>query len=350
MKASELTKVLRLLKVKHQGYQDTVFSCVQVEKYSLMVTDIEVWTTIEVPEGTGIAKPTCYPLNYLYNAVKEFPSEADVEFGSNSVRWQGIPPVEMSAMPGDRMPGPGKSGKESHSFLLNVNSLKEAKLFSDEEDVRYYLNGVFFDTDNCLIKATDGHRLFQTELIKTPEVKPFIMRGCQVEKVCSVFKSGEVTVETDGDTVQVYRGGVSVLSKRLDGMFPQTERVVPKTHDLTVSLNAEEFYEALENIGKDKDQEYKRVQLRIKGDFVSLHSTSGEFDRFIYSRTAMNIKNLKKTAVFNFNYKYILDVMKVVNRRGLESLELLFTFDEKILTPCKIVTEKDTFVVMPMKG
>ena len=349
MKVKDLVSALKALTVKHPRKGVSVgFTCVLVEAYQMTVSDSATWTTVKIE--TGVREPTCFPVFELLNIVKHLPEGAKVTFKYNLVLCNETQVGAILSMPGKYFPESGCPKVEMDTFTVDIKSLKDTSLFKSEEDVRFYVNGIYFDTDNLLIKATDGHRLYQTPMgMGATGVRPFIMRGVQLEKVCSVFKSGDVTVATNGGFVIVERGGVYVISKCIEGNFPDFGRVIPKKDNLTVKLRIEEFERALRKLGKTTDQEYQRLYLKVQYGRAVLSSTGGDLLELTCKVTdSLDLRD--KEASFCFNYGYMLDVLKVLGSQRSSVVELRMTHKEEILTPCKIESEGDTFIVMPMKG
>lgn len=120
-----------------------------------------------------------------------------------------------------------------------------------KQDVRYYLNGVFFETDTGTLVATDGHALMAHRTdARLPDVKPFIIPG---ELLASVAKakcmSVRVSIAEDANegerTITLEQGmgfaadfcptGATFTAREVAGRFPDWHRVVPTTPDGTPS-------------------------------------------------------------------------------------------------------------------
>lgn len=99
-----------------------------------------------------------------------------------------------------------------------------------EEKTRYYLNGVFFQGRD--IVATNGHILFLQKM--TADIfgeKGVILPRMAVKAVLDIAKELKEGIFTliihDNDRVTVKIGPVKIVSKVIDGTFPQYERVIP---------------------------------------------------------------------------------------------------------------------------
>lgn len=103
------------------------------------------------------------------------------------------------------------------------------------EETRYYLNGIFMHqkTGTMLTVATDGHRLALYDSRVDWPLPDMIVPRRAVSILLRALKAGgnrEITVEAkdDGTKLRISGDGWSVLTKVIDGTFPDYTRVIPK--------------------------------------------------------------------------------------------------------------------------
>ena len=100
-----------------------------------------------------------------------------------------------------------------------------------KNDVRYYLNGVYLDFPKGRIVATNGHIMFVGQ-IETATLPPVIVPRELVEGALrSLTKRAretfDIAISIDGDAITLTTAGNSFSGNRIDGRFPEYERVVP---------------------------------------------------------------------------------------------------------------------------
>lgn len=124
--------------------------------------------------------------------------------------------------------------------------------FSSNEETRYYLNGVFVDTLNKRLVATDGHRLGMLaldaeDMRSDPAMPSFILtnskdlqRACKASRYetvwlrCFVDRLEVIKVTATGDAAEIaaYVGTVDYTFPAarvyVDGTFPDYDRVIPR--------------------------------------------------------------------------------------------------------------------------
>ena len=133
------------------------------------------------------------------------------------------------------------------TVTVPVSHLKALRLHAAEKDVRYYLQGIYFDLPNGKLAATDGHRMMLVgtktgagDFIAPNEFIDNIIKACKgrnaPESVEITFDSGTLSCEVLGATFKAVP---------VDGKFPDYQRVIPSSLSGEVSfINSEYLYDA----------------------------------------------------------------------------------------------------------
>lgn len=118
-----------------------------------------------------------------------------------------------------------------------------------KEAARYYLNGMYFDTENSAVVATDGHRLVKQPLDGLPpEWKPAIIHrdtlkaynilAAKAPKGAHlIFQSCERGLWHSASARLAGDVEIEILGKAIDGAFPDYQRVLPKDNPSALTLN-----------------------------------------------------------------------------------------------------------------
>ena len=116
-------------------------------------------------------------------------------------------------------------------YTIKTNELKALLLCAAKNDVRYYLNGVHFEsTNNGIIAAsTDGHRLLCINLPneQAEGVKALIPRALIEAAVKTKAPTIDITIE--GQQVTLSSMGQNVSGSLTEGVFPDFRRVIPES-------------------------------------------------------------------------------------------------------------------------
>ena len=116
-------------------------------------------------------------------------------------------------------------------FTIKTNELKALLLCAGKKDIRYYLNGVHFESsaNGMIAAATDGHRLLCINLPieNAPGIKNLIPRALIEAAVKTKSVYIEITIE--GGNVTLASAGQSISGSITDGVFPDYRRVIPES-------------------------------------------------------------------------------------------------------------------------
>ena len=116
-------------------------------------------------------------------------------------------------------------------FTIKTNELKALLLCAAKNDVRYYLNGVHFESsaNGMIAAATDGHRLLCINLPaeNAPGIKNLIPRALIEAAVKTKAPTIDITIE--GGNVTLASAGQSISGSITDGVFPDYRRVIPES-------------------------------------------------------------------------------------------------------------------------
>jgi DNA polymerase-3 subunit beta len=114
-------------------------------------------------------------------------------------------------------------------LTIKTNDLKALLICAAKNDIRYYLNGVHFESTptGYIAASTDGHRLLCINLPHDepkPDFKGLIPRAL-IEAVTKC-KAKVITISIDGDNVAML-GDINIAGKLAEGVFPDFRRAVP---------------------------------------------------------------------------------------------------------------------------
>lgn len=148
-----------------------------------------------------------------------------------------------------------------YSQTLQTESLKWVSSAISQEESRYYLCGVYFDT-GCLV-ATDGHALKRIDV--NGPTKPFIMPDCMVESILASGAKDYRLHAQEGAPRHLFAhaGDYTIISKAVDANFPDYSRVIP-SRDTGMPFDTNDFKVVLKRVKElDKACGMKNRLIRI---------------------------------------------------------------------------------------
>lgn len=177
--------------------------------------------------------------------------DIDVAEGDASYTLQGQPAADWPSFPDV------KEWKPLESFTNGrlASLLDKVSPCISTEETRYYLNGVCWqiDTIGRHMVATNGHRLAACTYDNNPDeaAASSIIIPHTAVKVLSKIAKGKDAAVSDATELHHLRfdiGRVTLLTKTIDGTFPDWRRVVPKDVPHTIEFDADLLRQAVERV------------------------------------------------------------------------------------------------------
>ena len=255
----------------------------------LKATDLDLEVTERLPADVGAAGATTLPAHILYEIVRKLPDGAQVSLDLSGGEGQlqlrsGRSRFNLQSLPDSDFPDLA-TGELGHGFNLAAQDLKrlidKTQFAISNEETRYYLNGVFLHTieveGHMMLRAvaTDGHRLARVE-IPAPKgaagMPGVILPRKAVTEVQKLIEDpgAEVRVEisatkarfTFGDPA-ASSGQVVLISKLIDGTFPDYVRVIPAGNDKRLVVDRAPFAAAVDRVSTISSERGRAVKLAL---------------------------------------------------------------------------------------
>ena len=325
--------------------------------------DITIFDKIKINniESEG---STSVPAQILYNVIKELPDDhpIDLSYDQNNKKLHLMSSKSkfvFSCLSTDEFP---ISSTETFkiSFNLEADILKEiidkTYFASSNEETRYYLNGLYIHTTSLNNKnylrvvATDGHRLAQYQISSPPTItknnfgvivpKKLIF---ELRKLIDEVKEN-VKIDLSERKIRFSFNETIIVSKLIDGKFPDYEKVIPKNASNTFSINRKKFLESINRISTISSEKSKAIKLNLNKDKITISANNVEEGGS--GAEEINIKYNGPSLDIGFNSGYLKEI---INQFTLEEITILFS-DSTAPTIIKEDSKSGTlYVLMPMR-
>ena len=203
--------------------------------------------------------------------------------------------------------------------LLFKESLEQLIISVAEQSVRPELETILFylKEDNLKMVATNGFRLSEKTFIPSDyksnlksELKVLIpLRTAQ--NLISVIKTDEpLKIYFDNNQVAFKTKHLSLISRLIEGSYPDYEAIISKSFQTETVLNRQEMIQALRVAGIFSDQG-DEVKLKISKEkksieLISNNQIAGENNYFLASKTK------GEPLEIGFNWQYFIDGLKAI--------------------------------------
>ena len=322
----------------------------------LTATDLEMQISLNIESKFAGELSTTISAKKLLDICRALPEAVDIDMTSNDSRITvkaGKSRFNLQTLPAADYPVMTKAAGESTNIqisqLVLKNLLKQVEFAMAQQDIRYYLNGLLLEVnENKLnIVGTDGHRLSftSTTLNKSYEKNDVILPRKTVIELIKLLNDSdeEVNIDFNASQVNFKFSDIQLISKVIDGKFPDYHRVIPVGHQNTFSVNRLTVLTAMQRASILSNEKYRGIRMVISNNNLKLISTNTEQEE---AEEELEIDYAKDGLDIGFNVTYLIDVLNNVSDETIN-----FSFADAN-SSCLITVPNDEnykYVVMPMR-
>ena len=231
--------------------------------------------------------------------------------------------------------------------------LNKCKFSVSNDETRHYLSGIYFhqtvveDKNYLTAVATDSHRMSisKIRLNENIDFEPIILPKKTIFQLCSLLDNfdGEVKVSNLKSKIKFELDNSILISKLIDGKFPNYIQVIPKNNQKKLEIDLKLFLNSVDRVASVSLDKKDGVKFNLSSDKLDLsvnNTSSGD------GKETMNVK-FDHDLEISFNSRYLIDVASQLDG---EKIEIFFNDTG---SPALIKDPGDfdsIFVVMPMKG
>ncbi len=325
---------------------------------SFLASDVEiqVQTTAELGAGDEDGAITV-SARKLIDILRALPDGVDVAVRIESKRatiQAGRSRFTLQTLDAEDFPTVAVNEQFGTSFSLAQKQLRQlfqaVHFAMAQQDIRYYLNGLLLvtDGDHVRVVATDGHRLAyshaQIEGADLARQEVIIPRKSVLELQRLLGDTDEpVQIDVAGNQVRFRFGQVEMISKLVEGKFPDYQRVVPSGYTKKMICLREGVASSLARASILTSDKFKGVRMGLAPGSLRIQTSNAEQEEAIeeietdYDGEPMEI---------GFNVGYLQDVLA-----NLKTEQVQFEFGDANSSALLTVPGDENFkyVVMPMR-
>ncbi|HUK82405.1 MAG TPA: DNA polymerase III subunit beta [Verrucomicrobiae bacterium] len=323
------------------------------ERLSLTTTDLDVAVRCSVEADVSKEGATTLPARKLFSILKEVPvadidievderNAASIRCGSSFYKIMGLAEEEFPQFP--KSEG-GKTLKLEQSALRDM--LRKTTYAVSNDETRYVLNGVFmsFKADKVTVVATDGRRLALVErdldVPKGAESELIIPTKAVGELERLLGDSGEVSLSVGENQVIFTIGETILVSKLIEGTYPNFRQVIPTEVKERVQLERETLLSALHRASILASEKSQSVKLNFDKNTLTITATTPEVGE---AKETLSINYKGKEITIAFNPQYLMDPL-----RNLDADEVFLELTDELSPGVVKVNEPFLYVLMPMR-
>jgi DNA polymerase-3 subunit beta len=327
-------------------------------KVSFIATDLEVQITTHADFGVGKDnESTTVAARKLLDILRALPDSGDVKLALNSNKLavqSGKSRFALQTLAASEYPTVAQPEKWDVSLSMPQKTLRYlfamAHFAMAQQDIRYYLNGMLlvFEPGRVRAVATDGHRLAHaaTDTDGISAKHEVIMPRKTVLEMQRLLEDSDEPVAIDVAPGQIrFRfGDVELVSKLVEGKFPDFTRVIPTSYTRHFNVNREALQGSLQRAAILTTDKSKGVRLQLAQNQLRISSTNTEQEE---AQEELDIDYGHEPLDVGFNVSYLLDVLGNVKT---EEIQWSVVPDQNASALITLPDDEQfKYVVMPMR-
>lgn len=358
---SDLTKALKLvIGIVENSQILPILSHVRVQfagnTLTLMTTDSELQlkTKLNLQAEEGLEIDMAVPARKFFDICRSLPAQArlQLKFSDNTVVISTQDnQFRLSCLPSSQFP--------SAPFLdLDVaitiaqddlrDILGRSCFAMATKDIRYYLNGVLFEShpDKLQAVATNGHRLAVQKVQATvaASVNIIVPRKAVLElaKLLESDHDKEVKLYVNDKMMRVQADSFELSTSLLGGDYPNYNAIIPNASDVPMLVASSDLKPALQRAAILSFDQSALVFFNLTKNQLNLTVENANEEAKVGLPVEYSGPNLK----VGFNVNYILDIINAVGDKQLK-----FGFSDSkggVLVQVLEFEHQGSYVVMPI--
>jgi len=319
-------------------------------------TDLEMQITAHSTLEGKDGQATTVGARKLQDLLRALPDDAtlnvDVTSSKMTVR-AGRSRFNLQTLPAADYPRITLGTEQLQTLSLPQRDLRKlfklAEFAMAQQDIRYYLNGMLLVVDKGTLQAvaTDGHRLSWASLAVPGDYarQEVILPRKTVLELGKLLTDTEdpVTVDILATQVRFRFANVELVSKVVDGKFPDFNRVIPVGHTKLVELDRLTALAALQRAAILSNEKFRGVRVVLATDLLKIVCTNSEQEE---AEEELEIDYKGDPLDIGFNITYLLDALQNVSVDKVR-----FAFGDANSSALVTMPDRDDYkyVVMPMR-
>lgn len=332
------------------------------EGMRLSATDMDVAVEDITAAATEEQGATTLPAQTFYDIVRKLPEGSMVQLqkkpdaekltircGSSRFSLATLPVEDFPVMTANDL---------THHFTLKAAELialiEKTRFAVSTEETRYYLNGIYLhaaEQDGAAVLravATDGHRLARIEMA-LPEgaagMPGVIIPRKSIAELRKLLEEAveEVRISLSDSKIRFECGSAVLISKLIDGTFPDYNRVIPSGNDKILEVEGKAFTKAVDRVSVISAEKSRGVKLALEQGKLTLSANSPEQGT---ASEELDVTYAAEPMETGFNSRYLLDMMAQIEGETVQFVLADATAPALVRDPGEVGA---LYVIMPMR-
>jgi DNA polymerase-3 subunit beta len=324
---------------------------------SLIATDLEIQICTRSPASPSAQELTLTTsARKLQDILRALPSDSRVTLETTANRLQlksGRSRFTLQTLPPEDFPRLAAAAETVDEISLPQKTLRSlltlVQYSMAQQDIRYYLNGLLLslEGEEFRVVATDGHRLAfaKTTLDEAHAKQEVVLPRKAVLELSKLLQDTDdpIRIVLLGNQVKFVFGDVELVTKIVDGKFPDYGRVIPTGHQNIITVERVVLLQALQRTAILSNDKFRGVRWVLTENNLRVSCTNTEQEE---AHEELELEYAGAAIDIGFNVNYLLDVL---NALGGSHVRCAFgdASSSVLMTDPTLDTFK--YVIMPMR-
>ncbi len=296
----------------------------------------------------------------MYDIVRKIPSGTKINFVKKTENKFQIDSEKsvfnLNAINASEFPVTDENFNNNEFKISSKQILKllnKCKFSVSNDETRHYLTGIFIHQTEADGKffltaaATDSHRMSISKVRLNEKINfdPIILPKKTVFQLCTLLENydGDVKISNLKSKIKFEIKNSILISKLIDGKFPNYIQVVPRENQKKLEINLKSFLNSVDRVASVSLDKKDGVKFGLSKDVLNLsvnNTNSGD------GKESLSVK-FDADLDISFNSRYLIDIASQLEGENIE----IFLKDSGSPALIKDPSDFDSiYVVMPMKG
>lgn len=319
----------------------------------LTTSDLDVGITGTIDAQIEQEGSTTLPARRLATIVRELPANdilievdekniASIRCGQSFFKILGLPEEEFP---------PLAQFEGAKVFKLQQKDLREAlkktSYAISTDETRYVLNGILFSfrDGKLTMVATDGRRLALVDLdVDFPqgqEIDVIVPTKCVTELGRMTSDVGELTMSVAENQLAFQVGTTLLVSKLVEGNYPNYRQVIPGEAKERVALEREQFLNAVHRVSLLSSEKSNSVKLVFSKNNIEIVANTPDIGE---ARESLPITYKGRDLAIAFNPEFLMAPL-----RNLSTEEVFLDLIDEMSPGVIKIQTPFLYVLMPMR-
>ena len=337
--------------------EDFLFE-IEANKLTVVATDLETVMKVHLDIEAKESGKVCIPSRILLDSLKNISEQPltfsidknfAIEITSNNGKYK-VMGENPDNFPKEPVADVATSFTLPSSVL--VNAISKSLFAVSNDDLRPAMTGVYFElsANGITCVATDAHRLvrFKRTDISCPKTDSFIVpkKPLNLLKSALPLNEDDLQISYNSNHLFVKHCGTELVCRLIDARFPDYKVVIPVDNPYKLTINKNDFQNALRRVSVFSNKSTNQVALTISGSELQLVAQDVDFS--FEGNERMTCQYDGEDLQIAFNAKFLIEMLNAADTEEI-SIELSTPTKAGIIKPTETKENEDLLMlVMPL--